>query len=66
MATATFNRLRDEGAAYADRLKNAGGPTEYPAGPGLIHGFAAFFSVVDAADANVRAILDMFNQNLGS
>lgn len=66
MATATFNRLRDEGAAYADRLKNAGGPTEYPAGPGLIHGFAAFFSVVDAADANVRAILDMFSQSRGS
>ena len=66
MATATFNRLRDEGAAYADRLKNAGGPAEYPPGPGLIHGFAAFLKVVDAADANVRAILDMLSQSRGS
>jgi acetyl esterase len=66
VATATFNRLRDEGAAYADRLKNAGGPAEYPPGPGLIHGFAAFLKVVDAADANVRAILDMLSQSRGS
>jgi len=41
-------------------------PAEYPSGPWLIHSFAASLSVVDAADAKVRAILDMFNQNLGS
>ncbi len=34
--------------------------------PALIHGFAAFLGVVDAADANVRAILDMLGQGLGS
>jgi len=39
---------------------------DYLSGPWLIQGFAASLSVVDAADANVRAILDMFNQNLGS
>jgi acetyl esterase/lipase len=67
MAAAEFDPLRDEGAAaYADRLKNAGVPAEYPSGPWLIHGFAASLSVVDPVDANVRAILDMFNQNLGS
>jgi len=66
VAAAEFGPLRDEGAAYADRLKNAGVPAEYPSGPWLIHGFAASLSVVDAADAKVRAILDMFNQNRGS
>jgi acetyl esterase len=66
VAGAEFDPLRDEGAAYADRLKNAGVPAEYPSGPWLIHSFAASLSVVDAADAKVRAILDMFNQNLGS
>ena len=42
MAIAQFGPLRDQGAAYADRLKNAGGPAEYPPGRGLIHGFVAF------------------------
>ena len=34
--------------------------------PALVHGFAALLGVVDAADANVRATLDMFSQDLGS
>jgi acetyl esterase len=62
VATAEFDPLRDEGAAYADRLKDAGVPIEYVPGPGLIHGFAAFLGVVDAADRNVSAILELFTQ----
>ena len=57
VATAEFDPLRDEGAAYAGRLKNAGVPTDYVPGPGLIHGFAGFLGVVDAADAAVATIL---------
>jgi acetyl esterase len=57
VATAEFDPLRDEGAAYAARLKDAGVPVEYVPGPGLIHGFAAFLGVVDAAEANLEAIL---------
>ena len=57
VATAEFDPLRDEGSAYADRLTSAGVPTQYVPGPGLIHGFASFLGVVDAADATVAAIL---------
>lgn len=47
----------EEGAAYAARLEDAGVPVEYVPGPGLIHGFAAFLGVVDAAEANLDQIL---------
>jgi acetyl esterase len=57
VATAEFDPLRDEGEAYAARLKDAGVLTEYVPGPGLIHGFAAFLGVVDAAEANLENIL---------
>jgi acetyl esterase len=57
VATAEFDPLRDEGAAYAARLRDAGVPAEYVPGPGLIHGFAAFLGVVDAAEANLEQIL---------
>jgi acetyl esterase len=66
VATAEFDPLRDEGAAYADRLKIAGVATEYLPGPGLIHGFAGFFGVVAAADAAVAAILTELRRILRS
>ena len=66
VATAEFDPLRDEGAAYADRLNNAGVKVEYVPGPGLIHGFAGFLGVVDAADRKVSAILELFTQVLRS
>jgi acetyl esterase len=64
VATAEFDPLRDEGAAYAARLADAGVPVQYVPGPGLIHGFAAFLGVVAAADATVAAILDRLSQLL--
>jgi acetyl esterase len=64
VATAEFDPLRDEGIAYAARLADAGVPTQHVPGPGLIHGFAAFLGVVDAADAAVAVILDRLSQLL--
>ena len=64
VATAEFDPLRDEGAAYAARLAEAGVPVQHVPGPGLIHGFAGFLGVVDAADATVAAILDRLSQLL--
>ena len=64
VATAEFDPLRDEGAAYADRLKNSGVPTEYVPGPGLIHGYAAFLGVVDAADSTATEAMEIFGRML--
>ncbi|HLK77105.1 MAG TPA: alpha/beta hydrolase [Streptosporangiaceae bacterium] len=64
VATAEFDPLRDEGAAYAARLADAGVPTQYVPGPGLIHGFAGFLGVVDAADATVADVLARLRQLL--
>ena len=66
VATAEFDPLRDDGAAYADRLKNAGVRTEYVPGPGLIHGYAAFLGVVDAADATATEAMETFGRLLRS
>src|SRR5438309_1317170 len=48
VTTAWFDPLRDEGAAYAAALKDAGTPTRYHQGAGLIHGY---FGLVDACEA---------------
>jgi len=47
IATAWFDPLRDEGAAYAAALKKAGVPTKYHHGAGLIHGY---FGLGDASE----------------
>lgn len=60
VATAEFDPLRDEGAAYASRLEKAGVAATHIPGPGLIHGFAPFFGSVDAAGAAVEEIFAAF------
>jgi acetyl esterase len=50
--TAQFDPLRDEGEAYAEKLRQAGVPVEVVRYDGVIHGFVSFLGVVDqAADA---------------
>jgi acetyl esterase len=48
--TAGCDPLRDEGKAYADKLRAAGTPVEYRCFDGLIHGFLAMGKVVRASD----------------
>lgn len=61
VATAEFDPLRDEGDAYAARLRAAGVPVEHLPGPGLIHGYFAFLGLVDAADRQSAAVLTAFD-----
>lgn len=62
--TAEFDPLRDEGAAYTEKLKAAGGAAEYVCFDGLIHDFLGMSRVLSAAkppmDKAVTALRDAF------
>ncbi|MFI5783085.1 alpha/beta hydrolase [Nocardia sp. NPDC051570] len=59
IATAEFDPVRDECAAYADKLATAGVPVTLHVYAGLIHGFLNFSSVSPAIDA---AITEMYTE----
>jgi len=62
--TAGFDPLKDEGAAYAARLKKAGVVTRLVDYPGMIHGFIRAIGLIDVAqmaiDDGVAALKDAF------
>ncbi|WP_037064457.1 alpha/beta hydrolase [Pseudonocardia acaciae] len=57
VTTAEFDPLRDEGDAYAERLRAAGVRVEHVPAAGLIHGYFGFLGLVDAADKYARVVL---------
>ena len=64
--TAEYDPLRDEGKAYAERLKAEGVTTQYTMYSGMIHGFFGMASVVDKGRAAVKESADAMRKALGA
>jgi acetyl esterase len=64
--TAEFDPLRDEGEAYADRLRQAGVPVVLSRYDGMIHGFFGMFPAIDKGKLAVgqasEALKSAFNK----
>jgi acetyl esterase len=54
VVTAEYDPLRDDGRAYAERMRAAGVQVEYRECPGLVHGFATSMGAIDAGRAAVQ------------
>ena len=66
VVVAGFDPLRDEAIAYAERLTEAGVPTELRELPTLPHGFALMVGALDAARDATTAIAEEIGRRLGS
>ncbi|MFC4440263.1 MULTISPECIES: alpha/beta hydrolase [Natrialbaceae] len=64
VATAGHDVLRDEGAAYAEKLSDHGVPTEYDHYPTLTHGFFSLTDDVERADEAMDALAENVRSRL--
>ncbi len=65
IVTAGFDPLRDEGEAYAGRLRDAGVRVDYVCYGGMIHGFVPMGRLIDTASRAVSLIAASLRQTLG-
>jgi acetyl esterase len=65
IVVAEHDPLRDDGHAYAERLKQAGVAVTFRPGVGLIHGFVRARALCDAAQAEHLAMTGWINRTAG-
>ncbi len=63
--TAEFDPLRDEGEAYAERLREAGVPVKLLRYEGMIHNFVRMFPVLDRGREAVQQAGRVLHETLG-
>jgi len=56
--TAEFDPLRDEGEAYAERLRQAGVPVTLTRYPGMIHGFFVMRGAINTGQQAIRQVAE--------
>ncbi len=66
VVTAEFDPLRDEGRAYADRLREDGVEVSYELYEGLVHGFYNMSGFVDQADDALDSTAEFLVEHLRS
>lgn len=64
--TAGYDPLRDEGEAYARKLRQAGVAVTLTRYDGMIHGFARRFDLLDKAHAALEEVADVIKGELNS
>ncbi len=64
IVTAGFDPLRDEGQAYAERLRDAGVRVDYLCYGGMIHGFVPMGRLIDTGNRAVSHIASFLRQAL--
>jgi len=57
VVTAGFDPLRDEGDAYAAKLRAAGVPVEHLCVPSMVHGFMSMAGAVRESDKTLERIV---------
>ncbi len=60
--TAQYDPLRDDGARYAEKLKENGNVVEYKCYEGMIHGFAWFAGVLDQGKSLISQVSQYLKQ----
>lgn len=64
VVTGGFDPLRDEGALYAQRLRDAGGQAEHVDFPGTFHGFMSFAGSLPVGREAIALVADRLRQVL--